>query len=461
MIGERTQMENQIVIEEKLSKKLRRVALPIAAQSLIASSLGLVDNLMVGHLGETELAAVGLSTQFTFIFWMVLFGFSGGAITYMAQFFGKKDMHNIRRVTGITITVALSIGLIFFCVSFFAPALVIGIFTNIPSIIEIGTPFVRLTAFIFPVWAIVVPLTAAMKATQQTSIPLKISIVVFSLNTVLCVLLINGFFGFPKMGIMGAAVATVASRCVELALYLIVVFARKNIIAGPIREFFSWHRDLFSRVLANATPTMLNETLWAVGITLYNAAYGRVGVTEFAAVQAGNTIFNLFSLACFSIGDAMLILCGEKLGRGEKVAAFDMAKKILKIAIIIGAVCGAILIVTSQFIVRLFEFTDEGLYYATLILVVYGITLFIKIHNASILTGALRAGGDTRVGLLIDIGSVWCIGVPLAFLGALVFGLPIYLVVALVQIEEIVKFFIMRRRFFSKKWVRDLVADIE
>jgi putative MATE family efflux protein len=394
------------------------------------------------------------------IFWMVLFGFTGGAMTFMSQFFGKSDLGSIRRVTGITITVAFVIGLVFWAFCIFAPGSVMGIFTNIPVVIEMGIPFVRLCAFIFPTWAIIVPLTAALKATQQTSLPLKISIAVFSTNTVLCVLLINGYLGLPKMGIMGAATATVASRCLELVLYLIVIFVRKNVLAGPLREFFSWTKILFGRVLANSMPTMLNEALWAVGISLYNAAYGRIGVTEFAAVQAGNTIFNIFSLACFAIGDAMLILCGEKLGRGETEEAFAMAKRILRVALLFGAVLGAILIGTAQFIVKLFSFTDQGAHYATLILIVYGVTLFIKVHNSTILTGALRSGGDTRAGLVIDLGTVWCIGVPLAFLGALVFHIPVYWVVALVQLDEIVKFFIMRWRFRSKKWVRDLVRDI-
>ncbi|GHU63749.1 MATE family efflux transporter [Clostridia bacterium] len=447
-------------MEEKLSKKLIRVALPIAAQSLIAASLSLVDNLMVGHLGEEALAAVGLSTQVTFIFWMVLFGFCGGAITYMSQFFGKGDLGSIRRVTGITITICFGIGLVFWAVCFFAPANVMSIFTNIPVVIEMGAPFVRRIAFIFPTWAIVVPLTSALKATQQTSVPLKISIAVFSSNTVLCILLINGYLGFPKMGILGAATATVASRCLELVLYLVVIFGRKNILAGPLREFFTWTKLLFGRVLANSIPTMLNEALWGVGISMYNAAYGRVGVTEFAAVQAGNTIFNIFSLTCFAIGDAMLILCGEKLGRGETEEAFSMAKRILKIALIFGAALGAILIGTSQFVVRLFNFTEQGAHYATLILIVYGITLFVKVHNATVVVGALRSGGDTRAGLFIDLGSVWCIGVPMAFLGVFVFHFPVYWVVALVQLDEIVKFFVMRWRFLSRKWVRDLVKDI-
>ena len=451
---------DQTLNEEKLSKKLVRVALPISLQSLIAASLNFVDTLMVGRLGETEIAAVGFSVQFTFIFWMVLFGFTGGTITYMAQFYGKGDLVNIRRVTGIAVVVAFGIGVIFFCVCFFAPGTVLRIYTNIPEVIGMGIPFVRLIAFVFLTWSLVVPLTAALKATQQTQVPLKISIVVFSTNTFLCILLINGYLGAPRMGIMGAATATVASRCLELVIYLIVIFGRKNIIAGPLRQFFSWSKELFRRVIANSIPTMANETLWAIGTSMYIAAYGRMGVTEAASVQAGNTIFNLFSLACFAIGDAMLILCGEKLGQGRTEEAFDLAKRILKIGVIIALIAGGILIAISGFVVKAFRFTEQGWYYTTIILIIYGITLFVKIHNGSILTGALRAGGDTRAGLIIDLGTVWGIGVPLAFIGALVLQIPVYWVVALVQLEEVIKLFIMRWRFKSKIWVRDLVRNL-
>jgi putative MATE family efflux protein len=451
---------NTIIDEERFSKKLLRVALPISLQSLLGASLNFVDTLLVGRLGEAQIAAVGFSTQFTFIFWMVLFGFTGGTITYMAQFYGKGDMESIRRVTGIAATVSFLIGAGFFCICVFAPASVLRIYTNIPEVIEMGIPFVRLISFVFLTWSLSVPLMAALKSTQQTDVPLKISIVVFSTNTILCLLLINGYFGAPKMGIMGAAAATVISRCLELAIYLFVIFGRKNILAGPVKHFFSWSRDLFRRVIANSMPTMANETLWAVGASMYIAAYGRMGVTEAASVQAGNTIFNLFSLACYAVGDAMLILCGEKLWQGKLQEAFDLGEKIRRLAIIIGVIAGGLLICSSWIIVKAFRFSEQGLHYMTMILIVYGVTMLFKIHNGAIITGALRAGGDTRIGMLIDIGTVWLIGVPLAFFGALVLGIPVYWVVALVQVEEIVKFFIMRWRFLSKIWVKDLVHNL-
>ena len=338
--------------------------------------------------------------------------------------------------------------------------LVLRIYTNIPEVIEMGKPFMRLISFIFLTWSIVVPLTASLKATQQTTIPLKISIIVFSTNTILCILLINGYFGAPKMGILGAATATVISRCLELVIYIIVIFGRKNILAGPFKQFFSWTRDLFKRVILNSLPTMANEALWAAGISMYIAAFGRMGVTEAASVQAGNTIYNLFSLACFAIGDAMLILCGEKLGQGKLKEAFDLGRRILRLSVIVGAISGGLLIATSGVIVKVFHFSELGLFYTTMILIVYGITMFVKIHNAAIVVGALRSGGDTRVALFFDIGTVWIIGVPLAFFGALVLQIPVFWVVALVQVEEVVKFFLLRKRFFSKIWVKDLVERL-
>ncbi|MDR1028494.1 MAG: MATE family efflux transporter [Clostridiales Family XIII bacterium] len=455
-------MANKSVATEKKETfygKLLRVALPISLQSLIASSLSLVDNLMVGHLGETELAAVGLSTQIHFIFWMILFGFNGGTTTYMAQFWGKRDLQSIRRVTGISLSISFCVGLLFFLISIFFPRTVLGIFTDIPEVIDLGEDFVRFSAVIFLTWSIVVPFTAALKATQQTSVPLKISIVVFATNTILCLVFIFGLFGAPKLGIMGACLATATSRTLELIIYIIVVFARKNLIAGPIREFFSWEKPLFVKVIRNAIPTAVNEAMWGIGISAYNAAFGRMGVTEFAAVQAGNTIQNLFALACFSMGDAMLILVGEKLGKGELDEGYRLAGRIMKVALIVGVSAGALLLITSRLIVGLFGFTSEGRWYATLILLIYGVFLFIKIHNSTIITGVLRAGGDTLFAMFAEILCVWAIGVPIAFFAALYLKLPIYLVVLCVQAEETVKFFLTRWRYRSKKWVRNLVNE--
>ncbi|MBR0600420.1 MATE family efflux transporter [Sinanaerobacter chloroacetimidivorans] len=454
--------KNQTIkIESKsLYKTLARVALPIALQSLIASSLNLVDSLMVGSLGETELAAVGLSSQLFFVHWGVLFGFASGSSAFMAQFWGKQDIGSIRKVTGFAVTLCFGISLFFFIPGMFFPDHVLRIFTDIPEAIFLGKGYVRIASICFLFVSITVPFTAALRTTQQTSVPLKISMLVFSTNTTLNYIFIFGKFGAPELGVHGAALATAISRSLELILILYVVFGRKNLIAGRLSEFFGWYRPLAAKILVTAIPVMINETMWSLGMATYNAAYGRMGVTEFAAIQASNTINTMFILAIFSLGDALLILVGQRIGMGEMDYAFALAKRLLRIGICVGAVSGALLIFSSQFIIRLFNFTPEGLHYALLIIAIYGTFMPLKVFNGLNIVGTMRCGGDTKCAMYIEVGSVWLIGVPMVFLGALYLQLPIYFVVLMAQTEEVVKGLICIQRFRSKKWLNNLVHDI-
>lgn len=446
--------------DEKLSRGLIRVALPIAGQSLIGSCLGLVDNLMVGSLGETELASVGLGSQIFFIYWMLVFGFVSGTATYMAQFYGKRDFGNIKHVLGIAVTITFTAGIIFFMACMFIPGQILSIFTNMDAVKELGADYIRIGAPCYLFIALSVPLSASLKTTQQIKLPLIASVTAFLTNTFLNYVFIFGNLGAPRMEVSGAAFSTVISRFVEFSIMFLVVFAGRNKLAGKFREYFFWKKDLFIKVIKNSIPTTINETAWGAGVAMYNAAYGRIGVTAFAAIQASGTIQNIFILACFSLGDAMLILVGERLGKGELEKGYEMAKGILKTGVVVGMIAGLTLAASSGFIVGLFDFTPLGIKYTTIIIMIYSIVLFIKVYNAAIITGALRAGGDTRFAMFAETGCVWLIGVPMAFIGALVLKLPVYYVVLLVQTEEFVKLFITTYRFKSRKWVRNLVKHI-
>lgn len=446
---------------EKLAGKLIRVALPIAMQSLIGSSLSLVDNLMVGSLGESQLNAVGVGVQIYFIHWMVLFGFTSGAATFMAQFYGVKDYRNIRRTAGFAMTVAAVVGLLFFIAVILFPGRVLRIFTGFPEIIELGTSYIRTAAPCFLVLAVTVPLTVALRATQQTHLPLIISGCAFTTNTVLNYVLIFGNWGAPAMGVVGAAVATTIARCLEAVLMVSVVFFRKNAVRGKISEFFGYNMELAKKVIKNAVPTTLNEALWGVGTAMYVAAFARVGITEGAAIQACNTINNVFIMAGFSVGDATLILVGQRLGEGKIEQAYHLAKRLVRIALIVGIIAGAALILSGKFLLSLFEFTPQGQLYAFYILVVYGCTMWLALYNGANITGVLRCGGDTRFAMVTEVSTVWLIGVPMAFITALALHWPIYFAVLAVKMEDVVKGIVLTRRFFSRKWARNVISEIE
>lgn len=444
-----------------LTRTLITVALPIATQSLIMSSLSLVDNLMIGQLGERELAAVGLSNQLFFVQWMVLFGFTSGCATFFAQFFGAHDHLSIRRVAGFAMTVCFGASLLFFIPAYFTPHLVLGIFIQDQAAIAMGAAYIKVVSFTLLTTCFTVPLTSMLRATQQTHLPMKISIVTFTTNTLLCYALIFGKFGLPALGVMGAAYAILTARLVEIVLTFFVVFGLRNPIAGKLRDFFTFGPELVRRILRNAIPTTVNEGMWGLGMALYNAAYGHLGITAFASIQASNTINSLFIFAVFSLGDAMLILVGQQIGRKEMGLAYDLSMRLIILGVKLGALSGLALIIVSRFLINLFEFTPEGHQYALIILLIYGIFMPIKVFNGINITGSLRAGGDTRFAMIAEVFCVWAIGLPLVFLGALVWSLPVYLVVLLAQTEEVSKAVLLFLRFRSKRWLNNVIHGVE
>lgn len=341
------------------------------------------------------------------------------------------------------------------------PETVLQIFTDIPEALNMGKSFLRIASFSFLTTSLTVPCTAALRATQQAKLSLFISIIAFSSNTILNYLLIFGHLGLPALGINGAAIATVTSRSLELILVLYVIFGRKNVIAGHVKEYFRWSKRLAGRVMGSAFPVTINETMWSLGMATYNAFYGRMGITEFAAVQASLTVNTLFTMAVFSLGDALLILVGQQIGMGRFDYAFALAKRLLRIGIFVGIAAGLLLIVTAGPIVGLFNFSREGHLYAVYILSIYGAVMSLKLYNGLNVVGTLRSGGDTRYAMMLEVLSVWLIGVPLVYIGVFHTTLPVYLIVLMSQAEEVVKGYFCRRRFRSKKWINNLIHGLD
>lgn len=429
-------------------------------QGLISSSLSLVDNLMIGSLGEAELAAAGIATQLYFVHWMCMFGFTSGSSTFMAQFWGSRDLDNIKRTIGFATAVCFAVSVLFFVAAVFCPRTVMRMFTDNRQLIDLGTGYIRTAAPTFLTISIAVPFSTALRATQQTKLPLYIGIGVFTTNTLLNYVFIFGNFGAPKLGVTGAALATLMARCLEVGLVCYFVFAKKNIISGHFREYFRWNRELVVRILRNAIPTTLNETLWGLGTALFAAAYARIGVTAYAAVQAGNVINNLFTMAGFSIGDATLILVGEKLGQGKLDYAYALAGKLLKTDIAFGVISGGLLILCSRSILSLYSLSEEGMKYAFYILVIYGLFMWMTAFNGTMITGVLRCGGDAFFGMASEMGTMYLYAVPAAFFAALVLNVPIHVAVLMVKCEDIIKMLILGRRYFSKKWAKNVIHGI-
>ncbi|XVG96184.1 MATE family efflux transporter [Eubacteriales bacterium KG127] len=440
--------------------KMGKIAAPIALQGVVSSSLGVVDNIMVGSLGESALASVGIAMQIFFLQYMLLFGFISGCGTFTTQFFGAGDRRGVHKTLGFASTIGIMIGMIFFTVAFVFPNFIVGIFTNEPKVVELAQVYMKTGSWTVLFIGISMPIEASLRGTQQTMLPFYTSAFVFSLNTFLNYMLIYGNFGFPHLGVKGAALATVISRFLEMVI-MVTIILKGNYLKGSIRDYFDWNKKFLKRIYNNVKSTTANEVLWTLGQNLYVVAFAKLGVTSYAAYQAANNINGIFIFAGFSVGDAALILIGEQLGRRENEYAEEIAKKMLKIGTVIGAIGGLGLYFIGGKMVEFFNLTSQGAVYSDRLLLVMGIAMIAKVFNTILVIGILRAGGDTKFAMIAECSAVWLLGVPVAFVGVLIFNLPIYSVYVLISMSEIAKGVVLIFRFKSQKWNKNMINDLE
>lgn len=441
-------------------KRLFQIALPIIAQNFISSSLNLIDVTMLGQLGETAVASVGLANQVFFLLTLMLFGTYSGVGVFTAQLWGKNDLVGVRKVLGIGLLIGLSGSLVFTLLALVIPAQVMGLYTADPSVIAAGTMYLRIVGWTYALTAVSFAYSSVLRGTGFVRVPMMVSMVALSLKTLLNFGLIFGNFGLPKLGIEGAAIASIIARLLETGALLTITYWRKLPAAAHFRELFGFERAFFLKVINISLPVVVNETLWSLGVTVYTMVYGHIGTSAIAAVNIVASIENLAYVIFLGISDATGIMIGNRIGADEEHLAMVYARRTLIITTTLAVVLGGLILIGRPYILRLYQLTPESLQNAYDILTVVGFALWIRTTNMILIVGVLRAGGDTRFCLVLDAGSVWLVGVPLALLGGLVLHLPVSTVYLMVVSEELVKYGVAMWRFRSGRWITNLARAV-
>ena len=318
-------MRDSIFSDHDFYNTLLRLAIPIATQQLVMNALNAVDVLMVGQLGETAVAAVGLAGQVFFLMTLFLFGVGSGAAIFSAQFWGRGDLANVRRILGLALILAVSGSALFSLVAILAPAWVLSIYTHDPAVIAEGSPYLRVVGLCYVPTAISVTYAIILRSTRQVKVPMVVSVSALSLKTILAYILIFGYFGAPAMGIMGAAVATVVARFVECIAMLTITYWRKLPAAAKLAEMLDINRALVGRFLRTATPVILGEIMWSLGITIYTGIYARIGTGPLAAVSIASTIEGVAIVPFIAMANAAAIMLGNRIGADKITDAMDYA----------------------------------------------------------------------------------------------------------------------------------------
>jgi putative MATE family efflux protein len=441
-------------------KTLMRIAVPIASQHFITSSLNAVDVIMIGQLGETAVAAVGLANQVFFLLILLLFGISSGAAMFTAQFWGKEDIESIHKVLGIGLMLGIASSLLFSFAALVFPEFILSIYSKDPAVIALGSTYLRRVALSYVFTSITFSFASVLRSTENVKLPMFVSIVALSINTVLNYLLIFGNFGFPKMGVEGAAIATLIARSLECVTLLTLTYRLRTPVAARLSELLGFNRDFILRYLRIALPVMFNEMMWSLGITVYNIVYARIGTESIAAVNISATIENMAFVLFIGISNAAAIMIGKRIGANEEDKAFIYGRRTLILGMVGAVLVGLIILVGKDAILSLYQISETARLYASMILTITSFVLWIRVSNMIMIVGIFRSGGDTRFSFILDVGSVWLVGVPFALIGAFVFHLPVYGVVLMIMAEEVVKMLIGFWRFSSRKWINNLTQKM-
>lgn len=436
---------------------LMTLAIPIILQSLVTASLNLLDNLMIGSLGEEEIASVGLANQYYMIYYHAIMGIVCGAGVFMSQFWGRRDRESIHKFLGIALTAGMLTSLLFSGVALFLPEEIIHVFTRDPQVTALGSEYLRAVAPSYLFTTVSMAFAMALRSTGQTKVPMYGSVIGLLFNGILNYIFIFGKFGAPVMGVGGAALGTTISRGVEMIFILSVIYSKKNVVAGGIRELMAYNIELVGRYFKTAVPIIFNDLMWIMGITAYSVAYARLGTNATATMQIATTINNMFNIFGIGIANAAAIMIGNKIGAMKEAEAREDAVKISVFGSLLGCIIGVLFYLVAPAVAGLFKVSPDTYKNVVVVLRIMAVVLPVRLFGIIQIIGVLRGGGDVVFSIVTELFAVWGIAVPLAFIGVTMLDIPIYMIYALVCLEEPFKAAVTIPRLRGGKWIKNLI----
>ena len=437
---------------------MARLALPIAMQQLLVSCAQLVDTAMVTSLGNVTVSAVGVSSRWIFLMNLFYFGISSGSAALISQYWGAKEKSNIRKACGAAMVMSLAVAVIFCFAMATFPEQLIRVFTNEAPVIAEAAKYMRIIAFMGIFSAFNQIACTVLRATEKVNPPLFSSIAAVAVNTTLNYVLIFGKFGFPQLGIKGAAFASLISAIVQSVILVFVMVNSKDVFRAPVKEFLDLSRGFIKKFITVCMPVVLNEGIWAIGTNIYAMVFARQGSENYA----GYTIFSSIEQVAFvffvGICHACSIMTGKTIGEGKENEAYKLAKKFVIMTPIIGVVTGSVLALCREPLLSLLNIETQAAFdLASKLVLIYCLWLPVRNIPYTLIVGTFRAGGDTKIGIVYDCVSMYFIGVPLVIYLGMVAKVEFhYLIIAMYLGEDLLKSVLSLHRFKSKKWIKNL-----
>ena len=439
--------------KRSLRKEIVRLALPIALQQYMTALVGACDAIMLGKLSQDAMSAVSLATQVTFVFNLFMFAFMAGENMFVAQYYGKGDYTGISQVFSLVTKICGCIAVVFLAGALFFPEQLMRILTNEETLIVLGSEYLRVIGISYVFSGIAQTFLAIMKNCGAVNMSTLINGVMVILNIVLNAVFIFGLSGFPKMGIKGAALATVLATVVQFLWSVGYVLCRIRAVKFSLR---SCEKKLFGRFWQKAVPLLINNLAWGIGFSMYSVIMGHLGTDAVAANGIANISKNLVVCFCLGLGNAGSIIVGNRLGADRLQEAKEAGGTLTRTAIIAGVVSGLVLIALSPFITKMVDLTPTARGYLQKMLLICSYYIAGKSVNCMTIGGIFAAGGDSKFGMLCDSVTLWCITVPLGCICAFILKLPVMVVYFVLNLDEIIKLPVVYKHYKKYKWIKNL-----
>lgn len=431
------------------------IAIPVTLQNLLFSSFTLIDTVMIGALGDTPLAAVGMAGKWSWFLGIVLFGFTSGAGVFIAQYFGAQDERGMRRTYGLMSVCTMAAALVFMAAALLVPEKIIGLFSKDTEAIAIASVYLRIIAVSYPFQALIRSGSTMLQSTQRVALPFIGAACSVVVNVVFNALLIFGLCGFPQLGVAGAAIASVLAAAVNAAVIHIGGRVKGTIPCAPLRALADIDREFLVSYLRVGAPAMMNETVWALSNLIYSAIYGHMSTQAYASITVVKSIEELTSVAVYGLCSSCAVMIGSLIGRGEMDEAKLCAKRHLQLTVVLSLLVGGFVLLLRGQILSLFGVSDAVRADALAVTAIYALEMPLRNIQFMMVVGTFRAGGDTKYGLIVDTISAYLLGIPLTAAAGLALRLSVPVTYAIMYLsEDMFKGSIYGRHLISSKWIK-------
>lgn len=438
---------------------LFRLVLPIVIQNLLNNAISSVDVIMLNRVGQSALAAVSLATQFSFVLGMIFSGLASGAAVLTAQYWGKKDYRTIEKIMGIAFRLALLFSAAFALSAICMPRALMSIFTGEKALIEEGAVYLRVVGISFLFMGVSTMYLNMMRSMERVVISTVTYAVGFGVNVVLNSAFIFGWFGLPKMGILGVALATVIARFVQLMICLVDA-ARSSTVRLRIRYIIQSNALLMKDFFKYALPALGNDLVWGVGISMYSVIIGHMSSDAVAANSIIKVVHNLACVAGLGLSNGAGVIIGKTIGAGDADRAKKYASRLLRMTWAASSVCALVMIAIHPAIMAFGgELTETARGYLSAMIWINAYYALAKCVNSFTLCGVIRAGGDAKFGFILETIALWCVFIPLGAFCGYVLKLPVMAVYTILWMDEATKYPVILRRYLKGEWARNITRE--